>query len=665
MPIQTHCAADRSFHRTLLLARSASTQPAAGRPRFINIAGSAALLAVGSALSKEQKMPLLADSLRNLTASLIVIALTVGALYVGSSIFIPLAIAIVIAFILAPLVRWLAARHVPQPVAAVGVLAAAILLLVALSFAVSTQLLSLTAELGGYKHNLVEKVRTVAEMGRSDGLIKRAVTAVETLGADIERELGRGVAAKPDPLVVAQQQGTPAEILLGIGAALEPLAQVGITILFAMLLLLQHHDIRDRIVRIAGTDRLSGTAAAISDAGSKLSELFLALATMNAGYGFIIGVSLWLIGVPNPLLWGILAALLRFVPFAGPLLAAIPPIVLAAAVDPGWMTLILTIALFIIGETIFNNIVEPFMLGRKAGITAFGMAVAASFWTVVWGPIGLLLSAPLTTTIVVFGHHVRGLEFISVLFGDEPALDPAQELYHRLLAGDPVAAASTLEEEAEELSPVETSDRLVLAALRLAAMDHRSQRLDAEQAEELRGTMEETADLYFDAPDDAAKKVDGQEPPSVCVIPARGMIDRAAADHIARLVSLHTPCRAVVATRSTGLTAIADLRTMEEFQDVDTIVIATVGGVDEKQLRLIARRAVRDFPDAHHFVLAPPRQGPAPATETDQRKEDGASRIHTSIAPIVAALDCAPRRPRDKADAAASAGVSRPVETIA
>src|SRR5690606_20310505 len=138
-------------------------------------------------------------------------------------------------------------------------------------------------------------------------------------------------------------------------------------------------------------------------------------------------------------------------------------------------------ALFIVGETIFNNIVEPFMLGRKAGITAFGMAVAASFWTVLWGPIGLLLSAPLPTTIVVFGHHVRGLEFISVLFGDEPPLDPAQELYHRLLAGDPVAAASTLEEEAEELSPVETSDQLILPALRLAAIDHRSQRVDAEQ----------------------------------------------------------------------------------------------------------------------------------------------------------------------------------------
>jgi hypothetical protein len=304
------------------------------------------------------------------------------------------------------------------------------------------------------------------------------------------------------------------------------------------------------------------------------------------------------------------------------------------------------------------------MLGKKAGITAFGMAVAASFWTVVWGPIGLLLSAPLTTTIVVFGHHVRGLEFISVLFGDEPALDPAQELYHRLLAGDPVAAASTLEDEAETLSPVEISDRLVLPALRLAATDHRAQRVDAEQAEELRETLGEAADLYFDDPDDETKtkKLDGKEPPTVCVIPARGVIDRAATDHIARLVSLQTPCRAVVATRSTGLTAIADLRNMEEYENVDTIVIATVGGIDEKQLRLIARRAERDFPEAHHFVLAPARQWPT--DETQQRKEESAVRVHTTIAPIVAALDCAPRRPREKTENARAAEEERVVETI-
>ncbi|MBN9266980.1 MAG: AI-2E family transporter [Hyphomicrobium sp.] len=608
-------------------------------------------------------MPLLADSLRNLSASLIVMALVVTALVLGKAIFIPLAIAIIIAFILAPLVRQLAARGVPQPVAAVGVLLLALLLIVALSFAVSAQLLSLTADLGGYQHNLIEKVRAIADMGRSDGLIKRAVTAIEALGTDIARELGRGLSGQNEPVVVAQQQqGTPLEIMSGIGLLLEPLAQLGITILFAMLLLLQHHDIRDRIIKIAGTDRLSGTAAAISDAGGKLSDLFLALALMNGGYGFVIGVSLWIIGVPNPLLWGILAGLLRFVPFAGPLLAAIPPIALAAAVDPGWSTVIMAVALFVICETIVNNVVEPFMLGRKAGITAFGMAVAASFWTVVWGPIGLLLSAPLTTTIVVFGHHVRGLEFISVLFGDEPALDPAQELYHRLLAGDPVAAASTLAEDAEGLSPVEVSDRIVLPALQLAAFDQRAQRIDAEKAESLREAMRDTSDLFFEAPEDKSDAPAEKARPTVCVIPARGIVDRAAAEHIALLVSRQTPCRAVVATRSTGLTAIADLQAMEEYQEVDTIVIATVGGVDEKQIRLMARRATRAFPEAHHFVLSL-AQSPL-NDQSERRDDDGHVRVHTTIAPIVAQLDCAPRRKTQSDDEARTAEDTRVAEPI-
>lgn len=585
-------------------------------------------------------MPLLADSLRNLSASLIVMALVVAALVAGSAIFIPLAIAIVIAFILAPVVRWLTARGVPYAVAAIGALSAAILLLAALSFAVSTQLLSLTADLGGYKQNLIEKVRTIADMGRSDGAIKRAVTVIESIGADIERELGRGISN--GQVVVAQQQGTPSDLLSGVTSVLEPLAQTGITILFAVLLLLQHHDIRDRLIKIAGTERLSGTAAAISDAGGKLSELFLALALMNGGYGVIIGAGLWLIGVPNPLLWGILAAVLRFIPFAGPLLAAIPPIVLAAAVDPGWTTMILALALIVIAELVFNNYVEPVFLGAKAGITSFGMVIAASFWTVVWGPIGLLLSAPLTTTLVVFGRHVRGLEFISVLFGDQPALDPAQELYHRLLAGDPVAAAATLDDEGADLSAVEVSDRLVLPALRLAAIDHRGQRVDAEQAESLSETMRQTSDLHFDAPDDEAKQADGTAPPTVCVVPGRGIVDRAAAEHIAQLISRQTPCRAVAATRSTGLTAIADLKAMDDYADLDTIVIATVGGIDDKQLRLIARRAARDFPAANLFVLAVEREMPIEPTE--RREEEAHGRVHTHMAPIIAALDCAPRR---------------------
>ena len=593
-------------------------------------------------------MPLLADNLRNLSATLIVSALLIAALVLGRDLFIPLAIAVIIAFVLAPVVQWFTARRVPQSVAAIGVLGLTIATLIGLSLAFSAQLLSLTADLGTYKQNLVEKVRTVADFGRQDGMIKRAVATIEGLGSDIERELGRGVTGAPpqgNVVIAEKKQGTPLEIVSGLSGLLEPAAQVGITILLAILLLLQHHDIRDRVIRIAGTDRMSGTAAAIGDAGSKLSELFLALAIVNAGYGAVIGLALWIIGVPNALLWGVLAMVMRFIPFAGPLLAAVPPIVLAAAVDPGWGTMIAAVALFVVAELIFNNVVETIFLGRKAGLTAFGMVAAASFWTLVWGPIGLLLSAPLTTTLVVFGRHIRGLEFISVLFGDEPPLDPAQELYHRLLAGDPAAAASTLADEARELSPVELSDRIVLPALSLAAFDHRASRIDGEQAEQLRETMQDTSELFFDDDDDEAKTA-AAERPTVCVIPARGLIDRAAAEHIALLIEQRTPCRAAVATKSAGLTAIADLRAMEDYANVDSLVIATVGGVDSQQLRLIARRAARDFPRANHFVLS---LDEAPMAERDEKRKQGDhGPIQTRIAPIIASLDCAPRQRSDE-----------------
>jgi hypothetical protein len=197
------------------------------------------------------------------------------------------------------------------------------------------------------------------------------------------------------------------------------------------------------------------------------------------------------------------------------------------------------------------------------------------------------------------------------------------------------------------ITPVQVSDKIILPALQLAALDHRAQRLDGEQAGRLRETMQEAFDLCFDTPAEVNESAsESSEPPTVCIIPARGGVDRAAADHVARLVRQQTPCRAVVAARSTGLTAISDLGAMEEYRNVYAIVVATVGGVDEKQLRLIARRAVRTFPEAHHFVLAPPRhasQAPEPDNEVDEW------RAHATIEPIIAALDYAPRRAEEDA----------------
>ena len=274
-----------------------------------------------------------------------------------------------------------------------------------------------------------------------------------------------------------------------------PLTQAALTFLFSLFLLLQYKDLRDRIVRVAGTDNMSETTAAMSDAGERLSDLFIMQTILNASFGLFVGCVLMIIGVPNAPLWGVLTFVMRFVPYVGSYLSAIPPILLAAAVDPGWGMVISTLALFAIGEPVMGQFVEPFMLGKRAGLSPFAMVLSASFWTLLWGPIGLVLAAPLTLVVVVIGRYIPSLEFVTVLLGDEPPLSDQQEFYHFLLSGDAYGAIDQLE-EAKETTPLgEVGDAIIIPALKLAAIDRRRGRLDPAAVKEL----EETVDEVFES----------------------------------------------------------------------------------------------------------------------------------------------------------------------
>ena len=241
---------------------------------------------------------------------------------------------------------------------------------------------------------------------------------------------------------------------------------------------------------------LSGATAALDDAAGRLSELFLAQALMNIGFGAVVGASLWMIGVPNSLLWGGLAILMRFVPYVGSFIAAIPPILLAVAVDPGWGMAIAVLVIFLIGEPLMGHVIEPLLLGPKAGLSPFAMLASAAFWALVWGPIGLILAAPLTLTMIVVGRHVNGLKFMTVLLGDEPALSPEQQFYHRLLASDALGAAQQLEKASVDKSLIEIGDGIVLPALHLAAADFDRHQFDREQAQSILDTSIETSRLF-------------------------------------------------------------------------------------------------------------------------------------------------------------------------
>ncbi|MEQ1614067.1 MAG: AI-2E family transporter, partial [Hyphomicrobiaceae bacterium] len=407
---------------------------------------------------------------------------------------------------------------------------------------------SLTASLAGYKDNLTQKVRTITGSGSQDNVFRKAAASVDALEKELKKEAAGtspGAATMPTVVVAREVNGNSTSVLDQLQGAFRPLATAGLTLLFCLFLLAQHQDIRDRVVRLAGTDNMTDTTSALSEAGTRLSRLFLRQAALNAGFGVFIGIALAFIGVPNAALWGIATCFLRFVPFIGSIIAAVPPVLLAAAVDPGWGMVIATSALFLVGEPIIGHVIEPQVLGKGVGLSPFAMIAAASFWTMVWGPIGLILAAPLTMAVVVLGQYIPRLEFMSILLGDTPALAPEQEFYHRLLTDDAAAAAQQLEDAAETNSIGAASDGIALPALRIAARDYRNDRLDAEQTNALRDTMDAVVELMSDAIGstihaNASDTANGEKHLRVIVVPARGPIDTIAAKYVAAMLTVTT-----------------------------------------------------------------------------------------------------------------------------
>lgn len=586
-------------------------------------------------------MPMISDSVRNLAASLTVMAIIIAALVLGREILIPLALATLLAFILAPIVRGLISFRMPQELSAAFVVVAATLLLLGASALFSAQMLALTADLDTYKSNLVDKTRAFTGDKEGTGLFTRAANSLESIKQAIQNDWQTApTPARNDTekVVVKDSSEDTSVVVTRLQSLSSPLAQVFITFFFTLFLLLQRHDLRDRVVRVFGTDNISETTSAMSDAGERLSQLFLTQAALNGGFGLFVAVALWAIGVPNALLWGFVTALMRFVPYVGSFVSALPPLLLAAAVDPGWSMLILTALVFVVGEPLMGNVVEPLVLGKRVGLSPFAMVVAASFWTLVWGPVGLLLSAPITMCIVVLGRYIPGLEFLTVLLGDEPALSPDQELYRRLLSSDPIAAADQIEEALKEGTLAEVSDRIVLPALRLAADDYRRGRLDRDQVAELRTALTGTIDLVADSLD--AKPEVAAEQPRTLIVPAHGPVDATAAVFVAAIAGLATTCSAEAVAHTSGLTALSDASAETGVDAVRAVIVTTVGGIEGSQMRFVVRRAARNFPSAQIIVLDSGNRGISSEDWTGLPVE---VTTDTRLADVLATLECRPR----------------------
>jgi predicted PurR-regulated permease PerM len=583
------------------------------------------------------------------TAMVAVMVVVVGALYVGSVILIPLALAILLSFMLAPIVirlRRFGLGRVPSVVVVVVLLFVALL---GLGSVVTTQVADLGSNLPTYEWNLRTKIRELRIAIPSGGIVERTSDMLRDLREELqdatkppaEKAEGGGGSPggrdAPTPVLVRVQtpEATPLETLREVGGPLlAPIATAGLVVVFVIFMLLQREDLRDRVLRLVGARDVARTTEAMNDAARRISRYLLMQLVINVAYGVPVGIGLYLIGVPNPILWGLLAIVLRFIPYLGPMIAALLPIALSFAVAPGWTLPLLTIALFVTLELIINNVLEPWLYGASTGLSPVAVLVAAVFWTTLWGPVGLLLSTPLTVCVVVLGRHVPHLAFFDVLLGDEPALAPEVKFYQRLLARDPDEATELAEEFLEEEPLDRLYDGVIIPALGLAEQDRLRESLDRatvqEIAEDTIGVVEDLAEAYVAEPDEEieAGAVDALPRPSeILCIGARNGLDEAAAAMLAQLL-----VRSGAAARTMPRNVVSG-RNMARLQghEVELICLSYVNAGATRHAQRVVRRLRHHFGGELRIMVGLWTADRASEARQDLLEATGADLVATSL----------------------------------
>jgi predicted PurR-regulated permease PerM len=472
-------------------------------------------LSGGSAKSEARRLQEKASQIRltqrrgTALINMAVAALIVAALYFGREIFVPVALAVLLSFVLAPFVRRLQFLRIPRTASVLIVVFVGFAIIFSLGGLMVSEATHLAAKLPGYQRTLSDKVESLRGLMGGSGTLEQASSVLKELGKELQHgetsagpDSDNGLArsasrAVPIPVEVKQPDpGALTTLAKIIEPLLTPLTRTGIVVIFVSFILLQREDLRNRLVRLAGSGDIQRTTAALDDAGKRLSKLFLTQIMFNGVFGLAIGVGLEFIGVPSAPLWGLIAMILRFVPYIGALISAIFPLILAAAVGSGWQMLVLTALLFVVLEVLAGQVVEPLIYGHSSGLSPVAVILSASFWTWLWGPIGLVMATPLTVCLVVVGRHVERLKFLEIMLGDRPPLKPPELVYQRMLAGDPLEAAEQAHAFLKESSLRGYCDAILLEGLRLAEADRRLGHLDDERLSRIASTVDELlADL--------------------------------------------------------------------------------------------------------------------------------------------------------------------------
>ncbi|WP_292406096.1 AI-2E family transporter [Mesorhizobium sp.] len=544
----------------------------------------------------------------------------VAALYFGREVFLPIAIALLLTFALVPMVSALKRVGLPRLPAVIASVLSAFTVLALFSFIVATQVSELAQNIPLYQSNILTKVRSLKETGIGGGIIARLSGVIESVGQELDRQEAPPPAAdeperEPVPVeIIARER--PLQVLQNlIGPLISPLASAGLIIVVVIFMLLEREDLRDRFIRLVGYGDLHRTTEALQEAGKRVGRYLLMQLVVNIVYAVPIAFGLWVLGIPNALLWGLLALALRFVPYIGPIIGALLPLFLALAVAPGWSLVLWTAGLFVAMEMITGNVVEPWLYGSRTGLSPLAIIVAAIFWTWLWGPLGLVLSTPLTVCLVVLGRHVPQFEFLDVLFGNEPVLEPHARLYQRLLAGDPEEATDHAEEILEEKYLFEFYAKVAIPALLLGEQDRvrgvmgdEQRRQVAASAQTLVANLDDSAQEEAEEEDPAAAEEtgsrkdketqgegeddielpDGTDIAVVCA-GGRGELDDAAAAMLAQVLEVQGATISKVSFADIDPASIRRL----ELDAVDTVVVGFLNRDSVKHARFLVRRLKR------------------------------------------------------------------------
>ncbi len=410
-------------------------------------------------------------------AGAVLATLVIAALYFGREIIMPLALAVLLGFVLSPAVTRLRRWGMPRVLAVVTVVLLALAVIGASAAFMAREFQLLSAQLPTYQNTIKSKLERLRDSVEAPGMFEGLRKTLSLVQRETSSIAAPQQAQEASTQIVEIRDGsdTPVQRALSwLERIADPLIMAGIVLVFVVMILLDRLDLRDRLIRLMGGS-LHRATDAMDEAGERISRYLIMQLWVNLSYGLPMALGLWMIGVPGAFLWGMLAAVMRYLPYVGPLISAVFPLTLAFAVDPGWDLLLWTLGLILVLELISNNIVEPWLYGSSTGLSAISLIVAATFWTALWGPVGLVMSTPLTVCMLVIGRYLPALQFLDVLLGSQPTLDAPTRLYQRLLAGDEDEAVELGRELADQAQSVSTFyDNIAIPVLRGAVTDYQT-----------------------------------------------------------------------------------------------------------------------------------------------------------------------------------------------